>query len=82
MLVVGQTDGVGTQLPDEGHILIVHLAGDGVAHALAVLMAGDAVERIGTAIEEEAVPRVHREGVQTHEGGNFVHHGAVAQYVF
>ena len=78
VLVVGQPDGVGTQLPDEGHILVVHLAGDGVAHALAVLMAGDAVERIGTAIEEEAVPGVHREGAQTHAGGNFVHHGAVA----
>ena len=78
VLVVGQPDGVCTQLPDEGHILIVHLTGDGVAHTLAVLMAGDAVERIGTAIEEEAVPGVHREGAQTHAGGNFVHHGAVA----
>ena len=36
------------------------------------------MERIGTAIEEEAVPGVHREGAQTHAGGDFVHHGAVA----
>ena len=59
VLVVGQPDGVRTQLPDEGHILVVHRAGDGVAHALTVLMAGDAVERVGTAIEEEAVLGVH-----------------------
>ena len=36
------------------------------------------MERIGTAIEEEAVLGVHREGAQTHAGGDFVHHGAVA----
>ena len=77
VLVVGQPDGVRTQLPDEGHILVVHRAGDGVAHALAVLMAGDAVERVGTAIEEEAVLGVHREGAQAYAGGHLIHHPAV-----
>ena len=74
---MGQTDGVRTQLSDEGHILVVHRAGDGVAYALAVLMAGDAVERVGTAIEEEAVLGVHREGAQAHAGGHLIHHPAV-----
>ena len=39
----------------------MHLPGDGVAHALAVLMAGDAVERVGAAIEEEAFLGVYPE---------------------
>ena len=74
VLVMGQPDGVGTQLPDEGHILIVHLAGDGVAHTLAVLMAGDAVERVRASIEEEAFLGVYPEAPDAHAGGNGVHH--------
>ena len=43
VLIMSQADGVGTDLFDQGHVFVVHLAGDGVAQALAVLMAGNAV---------------------------------------
>ena len=79
VLVVCQTDGVYTQLPDQRHILIVHLPGDGIAQTLAVLMAGNAVERVGLAVEEEAFFRIHREAAQTYLGGHFVHRLAVLQ---
>ena len=46
VLVVGQTDGVGTDLPDQRHVLIVVRPGQGVADALAVLVAGNTVEGI------------------------------------
>ena len=74
VLVMGQPDGVGTQFPDERHILIVHLPADGIAQTLAVLMAGDAVERVRTAIEEEAFLGVYPEAPDAHAGGNGVHH--------
>ena len=61
VLVVRQPDRVRAQLLDELHILVVHLAGDGVAQTLAVLMAGDAVQRVRAAIEEEAPLGVNRE---------------------
>ena len=61
VLVVRQTDRVRAQLLDELHILVVHLARDGIAQTLAVLMAGDAVQRIRAAIEEEAPLGVNRE---------------------
>ncbi len=38
-----------------GHVLVVHLAGDGVADALAILMAGYAVQRVRLAVQEEAL---------------------------
>ena len=79
VLVVGQPDGVGTQLPDQRHVLIVHLPGDGIAQTLAVLMAGHTVKGIGPAVEEEALLCIHREAAQAHPGGHFVHRLAVLQ---
>ena len=77
VLVVCQTDGVCTQLPDQRHILVVHLVGDGIAQTLAVLMAGNAVKRIRLAVEEKALFCIHREAAQPHLGGHFVHRLAV-----
>ena len=77
VLVVRQPDGVCTQLPDQRHILIVHLPGDGIAQTLAILMAGNAVERVGFTVEEKALFCIHREAAQPHLGGHFVHRLAV-----
>ena len=79
VLVVGQPDGVCAQLPDQRHVLIVHLPGDGIAQTLAVLMAGHTVKGIGPAVEEEALLCIHREAAQAHPGGHFVHRLAVLQ---
>ena len=79
VLVVRQPDGVCTQLPDQRHVLIVHLPGDGVAQTLAVLMAGHTVKGIGPAVEEKALLCIHREAAQAHLGGHFIHRLAVLQ---
>ena len=50
VLVVGQADRVGANLLDQGHVLLMLLAGDGPAHVKAVLVAGDAVQRVGLAV--------------------------------
>ena len=52
------------QLADEGDILFVLPARDGVAHVLAVLMAGDAAQGIALAVEEEAPFGVDMEGAE------------------
>ena len=77
VLIVRQTDGVAAQLADECHVLVVHLAGDGVADALAILMAGYAVQGIGFVVEEEALLRVGAEGADAERNLQFVGHDAV-----
>ena len=77
MLVVGQADGVRAQLLDELHVLVVHLSRDGVAQALAVLMAGDTVQRVRAAIEEEALLGVHREAAHAEALADFIDRLAV-----
>ena len=77
MLVVSQADGVRAQLLDELHVLLVHLPRDGVAQAFAVLMAGNAVQRVGAAIEEEALFAVHREAAYAEALADFIHGLAV-----
>ena len=52
----------------------MHFPGDGVAQPLAVLMAGNAVQRIGAAIEEEAFLRVHAEAAHAEPLADFVLH--------
>ena len=76
---MGQPDGVCTQLPDQRHVLIMHLPGDGVAQARAGLMAGHTVKGIGPAVEEKALLGIHREAAQAHLGGHFIHRLAVLQ---
>ena len=58
MLVVGQAQGVGPQLPDDLHILLVVLAGQSVAHALAVLVPGATPEGVASAVQNEALLRI------------------------
>ena len=55
MLVVGQAQRVGAEFLDDGDILLHHGGGQGIARALAVLMAGDAPQRVGPAVEQEAL---------------------------
>ena len=59
VLVVGKADGVGAHFQDQRHILLHHLFGDGYARALAVLMAGDAAQGIGAAVQNKALLRVN-----------------------
>ena len=77
VLVVRQTDRVCTQLLDELHILVVHLPRYGIAQPLAVLMAGDAMQRIRTAIEEKALLGVNREAAHAKALADLVLHLAV-----
>ena len=53
VLIVGQTDGVGTQLLDEHGILVVILSGQGVALVQTILMASHAAQRVGTPLMEK-----------------------------
>src|SRR5699024_3308259 len=61
VLVVGQADGVGAHLFDEGEVLLVVGAADGPALVQPVLMAGDAVQGDVFAVEPEAGVGVHVE---------------------
>ena len=54
MLIMGQADGVGAHFADDVHILLMLLAGDGVAQALPVLMAAHAPQGVLFAVEVEA----------------------------
>ena len=73
MLVVGQADGVGPHLPDERHVRVVVLLGDGVADALPVLVAAHPPQGIGPPVEEEALLGVYPEGAHPEPGGHPVH---------
>ena len=77
VLIMSQADGVGTDLFDQGHVFVVHLAGDGVAQALAVLMAGNAVQRVRLAVQEEALLGVNLEAAHAKAGGGLIFHRAV-----
>ena len=59
VLIVGKADRVRAKLLDQLHVLVVHLAGDGIAQRLAILMAGNAMQRIVASVEEEALLRVN-----------------------
>ena len=54
VLIVRQTNGVGTQLLDDLCVLVVILGAQGVAFIQAVLMAGNTAQRGGNAIDGEA----------------------------
>ena len=58
VLVVGQTQRVGPQFLDDGHILLHYGGGQRGAGALAVLMAGDPAQRIAAAVEQKTFLRV------------------------
>ena len=69
VLVVGKADGVGAHFQNQRHIFFHHLAGDGNAHALAVLMAGDTAQGIGVAVQNEALLRVNLKLAAAEAGG-------------
>ena len=69
VLVVGKADGVGAHLQNQRHIFFHHLAGDGNARALAVLMAGDAAQGIGTSVQNKALLRVNLKLAAAEAGG-------------
>ena len=75
MLIVGQTDGVGADLLDEGDILLVVRLGERPALVLTVLMAGNAVQRHILAVEPEAGVGVHMEGTVADGDGHGIHGG-------
>ena len=77
VLVVGQADGVGADLADQVHILLVHLFGQRVADAAAVLMAGHAVQRVLAAVEEEALLGIDAEAAHAEAAADLVHRLAV-----
>ena len=72
VLIVGQTDGVGTQLLDEHGILVVILSGQGVALVQTILMASHAAQRGGHAVDGEAVVRGHSIAADTHVGVDLI----------
>ena len=54
VLIVGKANGIGTDLPDQSHILVVMLFCQCIAQALAVLVPGNTLQRIAASVEEEA----------------------------
>ena len=70
---MGQADGVGADLADQVHILLVHLFGQRVADAAAVLMAGHAVQRVLAAVEEEALLGIDAEAAHAEAAADLVH---------
>ena len=72
VLIVGQAQGVGAQLPDDGHVRLVILNREGVALALQVLMAAHAPEGIAAAVEEEALFRIAGKHAATEAGRHLV----------
>ena len=69
VLVVRQPQRRRANFADERHILVVHLARDRVADALAILVAAHAMQVIRFVVEDEAVLFVHAEGANAE--GNF-----------
>ena len=77
VLIVGKANGVGANLLDEFHVLAVHLGREGIANALAVLVARDAAQRVAAAVQEEALvgvdveaanAKVAAHGIRGHAG--------------
>ena len=69
VLVVRQPQRRRADFADERHVLVVHLARDRVADALAILVAAHAMQVIRFVVEDEAVLFVHAEGANAE--GNF-----------
>ena len=69
VLVVGKADGVGAHFQNQRHILFHHLFGDGNARALAVLMAGNTAQGIGTSVQDKSLLRVNFKLAAAEAGG-------------
>ena len=77
MLVVGKTHRIGADLADQLDILLVHGRRERVADALPVLVAGDAVQRVAPAIQEEALLRIEGEAPHAEACAHLVEHRAI-----
>ena len=55
VLIVCQPDGVGAHFQNDGDILLHHFFGQGIAHTLTVLMAGNAAQGIAAAVQDKAL---------------------------
>ena len=77
MLVVGQADCVCADLLNQGHVLLMFFRGQGPAHVQPVLMAGNAVQRVALAVQEEPALGVHMEAAEAEGLGHGVLLGAV-----
>ena len=72
VLIVGQPDGVGPDLQNEGNVLLYHFVGQGNARVLAVLMAGNATQRIAATIQDEALLGVDLKLAAAEPGGSLL----------
>ena len=72
VLVVGQPDGVGTHFQNDGNILLHHFVCQGIARTLAVLMAGNAAQRIAAAVQDKALLGVKLKFPAAEPGGSFL----------
>ena len=72
VLIVGKAQGIAAQLPDDLHIPSVVLHGQGIAHALAVLMPGAAPQGIAPPVQKKALLGVNLEFAAAKAGGHAV----------
>ena len=79
MRIVGQTDAVGSNLADEGHVLVVLASADGPPHALAVLVTVDPTQGVAASVEREAPVGVDTEVAQPHVDAQRVDHTTAVQ---
>ena len=79
VLIMRKADGVRADLADQVHVLFVMLGQQRVADSPAVLMAGDAVERIFPAVEDESALGVNAEAPASEARAHFVDLLAAAQ---
>lgn len=72
VLAVGQPHRIGPHFQQQGDILLLLPAGDGIAHPLAVLVPGRAAQPAGASVEDKALLRVHGKAAAPEPGGNAV----------
>ena len=72
VLIVCQPDGVGAHFQNDGDILLHHFFGQGIAHTLTVLMAGNAAQGIAAAVQDKALLGVKLKFPAAEPGGSFL----------
>ena len=74
MLVVGQTDSIGPDLPDEGHILLMDSLTNSVADPRPVLVPAHPAQGVGAAVEEKSLFRIHLKHSHAEVVLHLIHH--------
>ena len=77
VLIVGQTDGIGTHFLDQCAVFLMVCLGDGPALILAVLVTGNAPQRHILAVEPEAGVCIHMEGAVAVSNSNCIRNRTV-----